>query len=247
MVEESIDRVLYIPDMYMLTTSTATIRSMDGLPVISSSQGLLNPVNIFFKTVIDYIGAAVALVVFSPFMIWAAWKIKREDGGPILFIQERTGWKGKHFRTYKFRSMYTNADEITRKLFSDPEIFASYKKGIKLKDDPRLTEIGAKIRKTSIDELPQLINVFRGEMSLVGPRPLIQSDVDMIYGERFTKKVYAAKPGLTGIWQVSGRSDLDADFRREINCYYVHNWSVWLDLAILLKTPLAVITHKGAY
>lgn len=247
MTESSVGRVLYIPDMYMLTTSAAEIRSIDGMPIISSSQGLLNPVNIAVKTIIDYIGAVIALVIFSPFMIWAAWRIWREDGRPIFFVQDRVGWKGKHFRTYKFRSMYKNADEITRELFSDPEIFADYKKGVKLKDDPRLTKTGAILRKTSIDELPQLFNVFKGEMSLVGPRPLMQSDVDMIYGERFTRKVYSAKPGLTGIWQVSGRSDLDADFRREINCYYVHNWSIWLDIAILLKTPLAVITHKGAY
>ncbi|MBQ9574431.1 MAG: sugar transferase, partial [Synergistaceae bacterium] len=218
-VERHVKTVLYIPDMYMLTVSSASIGNLDGMPAISSSQGLLNPLNLAVKTVIDYIGASIALLIFSPFMIWAAWRIKREDGGPVFFVQERVGWKGKHFMTYKFRSMYTNADEITRKLFSDPEIFAAYKKGIKLKDDPRLTKIGAVLRKTSIDELPQLFNVFRGEMSLVGPRPLMQSDVDMVYGEEFTKKVYAAKPGLTGIWQVSGRSDLDADFRREINCY----------------------------
>lgn len=246
-VEQHIGSVLYVPDMYMLTVSSASMSELDGMPVISSSQGLLNPVNIAVKTVIDYIGAVIALAVFSPFMIWAAYRIKKEDGGPVFFVQDRVGWKGKHFMTYKFRSMHINADEITKKLFSDPEIFAAYKKGIKLKDDPRQTKIGAYIRKTSIDELPQLFNVLKGEMSLVGPRPLMQSDVDIVYGEEFTKKVYAAKPGLTGIWQVSGRSDLDADFRREINCYYVHNWSVWLDIAILMKTPLAVVTHKGAY
>ena len=246
-VEEHIRTVLYVPDMYMLTTLAASIGNLDGMPVISSSQGLLNPVNIAVKTVIDYIGAAVAFAFLWPLMLLAVLAIWIEDGRPIFFVQERVGWKGKHFMTYKFRSMHKNADEITRELFSDPEIFAAYKQGVKLKDDPRLTKTGAILRKTSIDELPQLFNVLKGEMSLVGPRPLIQSDVDMIYGERFTKKVYAAKPGLTGIWQVSGRSDLDADFRREINCYYVHNWSVWLDLAILIKTPLAVISHKGAY
>ena len=144
--------------------------------------------------------------------------------------------------------MHTNADEITRKLFADPEIFAAYKEGNKMKVDPRVTKIGAFLRKTSIDELPQLLNILKGEMSLVGPRPLPQLDVDLLYSDEYVlKKVYAAKPGLTGIWQVSGRSDLDADFRREINCYYVHNWSVWLDIAILLKTPVAVISHKGAY
>ena len=129
--------------MYMLTVSAASIGNLDGMPVISSSQGLLNPVNIAVKTVIDYIGAVIALVVFSPFMIWAAWLIKREDGGPVFFVQDRIGWKGQHFRTYKFRSMYTNADEITRKLFSDPEIFAAYKQGNKMKVDPRLTKISS--------------------------------------------------------------------------------------------------------
>ena len=247
-VEQHIGKVLYVPDMYMLTVSSASMSELDGMPVISSSQGLLNPVNIAVKTVIDYIGAVIALVIFSPVMVWAAYRIKKEDGGPVFFIQDRIGWKGKHFMTYKFRSMYTNADEITKKLFSDPEIFAAYKQGNKMKEDPRQTKIGAYIRKTSIDELPQLFNVLKGEMSLVGPRPLPQIDVDLLYSdEHVLRKVYAAKPGLTGIWQVSGRSDLDADFRREINCYYVHNWSVWLDIAILLKTPLAVVTHKGAY
>ena len=246
-LEQNVNRVLYIPDMYMLTTSAASIRNVDGLPVITSSQGLLNPVNIAIKTVIDYIGAIIALIIFSPVMLWAAWRIKREDGGPVFFNQERVGWKARHFITYKFRTMYTNADEISREIFKDPEVLADYKRGIKLKDDPRLTKIGAFLRKTSIDELPQLFNVLKGEMSLVGPRPLMQSDVDMIYSGYVVKKVYAAKPGLTGIWQVSGRSDLDADFRREINCYYVHNWSVWLDIVILLKTPLAVIMKKGAY
>ena len=247
-VEDSAGRVLYIPDMFMLTTYTANIRSIDGLPVISSSQGLLNPVNVFIKTVIDYIGAVAALLVFSPLMLWAAYRIKKEDGGPVFFNRERIGWKAQRFTTYKFRTMYTDAEERTKILFKNPEILAAYKEGIKMKDDPRVTKIGAFLRKTSIDELPQLINILRGEMSLVGPRPLPQFDVDLLYSdEHILRKVYAAKPGLTGIWQVSGRSDLDAEFRRKINCYYVHNWSVWLDLAILLKTPLAVVTEKGAY
>ncbi|MBQ7266947.1 MAG: sugar transferase [Synergistaceae bacterium] len=247
-LEDITRRVIYVPNMYMLTTMSAEMRSFDGMPVISSFQGLLNPVNVTIKTIIDYIGAVIALILCSPFMLWAAWRIKREDGGPIFFIQDRIGWKGRHFRTYKFRSMHVNADEITKKLFSDPEVFNAYKEGNKLKDDPRLTKIGAFLRKTSIDELPQLFNVLKCEMSLVGPRPLTKFDVDLVYKtENVVKKVYAAKPGLTGIWQVSGRSDLDADFRRDINCYYVHNWSVWLDVAILMKTPLAVITSKGAY
>ena len=211
------------------------------------SSKLSNPVHLAVKEVIDYTGAVFALVMFSPVMVWAAWRIKREDGGPALFIQDRVGWKAEHFMAYKFRTMHMNAAEMTRELFKNPEILASYKEGVKLKDDPRLTKIGALLRKTSIDELPQLFNVLRGEMSLVGPRPLPQFDVDLLYDDVVVKKVYYVKPGITGIWQVSGRSDTDRDFRRRINLYYVANWSVWLDIAILIKTPLAVLSEKGAY
>ena len=127
------------------------------------------------------------------------------------------------------------------------EIFASYRHGIKLKDDPRVTKIGRILRKTSIDELPQLFNVLKGEMSLVGPRPLMKSDVDLAYGAYASRRIYSAKPGMTGLWQVSGRSEIDTDIRKELNLYYVHNWSVWLDIVILLKTPAAVIMKRGAY
>lgn len=247
MVEFHVRQVHYIPDMYMLTTFSASIRDVDGMPVISASQGLLNPFNRFIKSVMDYTGAILALIIFSPFMIWAAYKIKHEDGGPALFIQDRVGWKTKHFKVYKFRTMYTDADERTKILFQDKEILHDYEKGIKLKHDPRLTKTGAKLRKTSIDELPQLFNVLRGEMSLVGPRPLIQSDVNLAYGEYIAKKIYTVKPGLTGLWQVSGRSDLDRDIRREMNLYYIRNWSLWLDIVILIKTAYAVLSKKGAY
>lgn len=247
MVEFHVKQVHYIPDMYMLTTFSASIRDIDGMPVISASQGLLNPLNRFIKSVIDYAGALVALILFSPVMIWAAWRIKREDGGPALFIQDRVGWKVKHFKVYKFRTMYTDADKRTEELFKDPEILADYKKGIKLKHDPRLTKIGKLLRKTSIDELPQIFNVLRGEMSLVGPRPLMQSDVDFAYGDYVAKKIYTVKPGMTGFWQVSGRSDVDTDIRREMNLYYIRNWSLWLDIVILIRTAYAVISKKGAY
>jgi undecaprenyl-phosphate galactose phosphotransferase len=247
MVEFHVKQVHYIPDMYMLTTFSASIRDVDGMPVISASQGLLNPLNRFIKSIIDYIGAIIALIIFSPIMLWAAWRIKREDGGPALFIQDRVGWKVKHFKVYKFRTMYTDADKRTEELFKDPAILADYQKGIKLKHDPRLTKIGAFLRKTSIDELPQIFNVLKGEMSLVGPRPLIQKDVDFAYGDYIAKKIYTVKPGMTGFWQVSGRSDVDTDIRREMNLYYIRNWSLWLDIVILMRTAYAVISKKGAY
>ena len=207
----------------------------------------MNRASLAVKSLMDYTGAIVALLIFSPVMLWAAYKVRKEDGGTAMFIQDRVGWKAKHFMAYKFRTMKMNAAEITKELFTHPDIFASYKEGIKLKDDPRLTKIGAFLRKSSIDELPQFVNILKGEMSLVGPRPLLQFDVDLLYDARAVKKVYSVKPGITGIWQVSGRSDLDAEFRKEINFWYADNWSIWLDIAILLKTPIAVISKKGAY
>ena len=246
-VEFHVRQVHYIPDMYMLTTFSASIRDVDGMPVISASQGLFNPVNRAVKSVMDYTGAVIALIVFSPIMLWAAWRIRREDKGPALFIQDRVGWKTKHFNVCKFRTMYVDADRRTQELFKNSEILADYHKGIKLKHDPRLTKIGRILRKTSIDELPQLFNVLKGEMSLVGPRPLIQSDVDFAYGEDTAKKIYMVKPGMTGFWQVSGRSDVDTELRKEMNLYYIRNWSLWLDIVILLRTVYAVLSKKGAY
>ena len=247
MVEFHVRQVHYIPDMYMLTTFSAQIRDVDGMPVISASQGLLNPFNRFIKSIMDYVGAVIGIIVFSPLMLWVAYKIHKEDGGPVMFIQKRIGWQTKYFMTYKFRSMHVNADEETKKLFQDPEIKKAYEEGIKLKDDPRWTKIGAFIRRTSIDELPQLFNVLKGEMSLVGPRPLPKSDFDLLYDEYLGKKIYTVKPGLTGFWQVSGRSDVDRETRRMMNLYYIRNWSVWLDIVILMRTVQAVITGKGAY
>ena len=236
-------RVLVIPEVYTLSTPSSSAHEGGAAP----SQRLKNPANIIVKTLLDYTGAITALVIFSPVMLWAAWAIKREDGGNILFVQERVGYKTLPFKVCKFRTMYMDADERTKALFSNPEIYESYKQGIKLKDDPRVTKIGHILRKTSIDELPQLFNVLRGEMSLVGPRPLMKSDVNIAYGAYAARRIYSVKPGMTGLWQVSGRSEIDTDIRKELNLYYAHNWSVWLDIVILLKTPLAVIMKKGAY
>ena len=248
MLEERVPRVLYIPDMYMLTTSTASIRNIDGMPVISSSQGLLNPVNVFIKSVIDYVGAIIALVVFSPIMLWAAWRIKREDGGPVFFTQPRIGRGLKPFRMCKFRTMITNASEVLEELLSkDENLREEFKRDFKLKNDPRITKIGHILRNTSLDELPQLFNILKGEMSLVGPRPIEPKEVNDYYSPAEAQTMFSTRPGISGMWQVSGRSELDVESRKGMNLYYVHNWSVWLDIAILLKTPVAVISHKGAY
>ena len=248
MVESSTGRVLYIPDMYMLTTSTAEIRSVDGMPVISSSQGLLNPVNVAAKNIIDYIGATVAVVVFSPVMLWAAWRIWREDGRPILFGHERIGKNLKPFKVLKFRTMVKNAEEILQEMLKDENLRREFEEAFKFKDDKRITHIGKFLRKTSLDELPQIFNVLRGEMSLTGPRPIVQKEVDLYYGHDTAKHIFTFKPGMTGYWQVSGRNDVDNYQQRiDFDLYDIHNWSVWLDIIIIARTVREVFKGSGAY
>ncbi len=198
------------------------------------------------KRVLDVIGALFALILLSPVMIWAAIKIRREDKGPVFFTQERIGKDLKPFMTYKFRTMFMDAEARANILFRDEEIKAEYEEGAKMKTDPRLTNIGAFLRRTSIDELPQLINVLKGEMSLIGPRPLLPSDVALCYGKD-AGKVFRMKPGMTGLWQVSGRSDTDINFRRKINLYYMRKWSLCLDFWIALRTVKTVSKGEGAY
>ena len=198
------------------------------------------------KVVLDFIGAICALILLSPVMIWAAYKVRKEDKGPVFFCQERIGKDLKPFMTYKFRTMFMDAEARAQILFRDEKIKDEYEEGAKMKTDPRLTNIGAFLRRTSIDELPQLFNVLKGEMSLIGPRPLLPSDVALCYGKD-AAKVFTVKPGMTGLWQVSGRSDTDINFRRRINLYYARKWSLCLDFWIALRTVKTVSKGEGAY
>lgn len=206
----------------------------------------LRKIGRFIKAILDFVGGFFALIIFSPVMLWAAYKIHKEDKGPVFFCQERIGFHAKPFTTYKFRTMFLDAEARARILFRDDEIRRDYEEGAKLRDDPRLTKIGAFLRKTSIDELPQLLNVLKGDMSLIGPRPLTESDVALCYGKS-ARLVYRTKPGMTGLWQVSGRSDTDINFRRKINLYYVRHWSLCLDFWIAFRTVKTVAKGEGAY
>ena len=247
-VEEYIESVLYVPNMYMLTVSTATMRNLDGMPVISSSQGLLNPINRFFKTVIDYVGGVVALLLASPIMIYIAWKIKREDGGRIFFGHARVGQYLKPFKVLKFRTMVENAEEILKEMLKDENLRREFEEAFKFKDDKRITHIGKFLRRTSLDELPQIFNVLKGEMSLTGPRPIVQKEVELYYGYETARHIFSVKPGMTGYWQVSGRNDVDNYQQRiEFDLYYIHNWSVWLDIIIMIRTVKEVFNGSGAY
>ncbi|EFN7504727.1 sugar transferase, partial [Escherichia coli] len=166
--------------------------------------------------------------------------------GPAIYGHDRVGINGKTFKCLKFRSMVVNSKEILDELLkNDPKAKEEWDATFKLKNDPRITKIGAFLRKTSLDELPQLLNVLKGEMSLVGPRPIINAEL-----ERYNDQVdyyLLSKPGMTGLWQVSGRSDVDYDTRVYLDAWYVKNWSMWNDIAILLKTVIVVLKKDGAY
>ena len=199
------------------------------------------------KTAFDYILTLVGAVFISPLLVYIAYRIKKEDPGPVFFAHTRIGKDGKPFPCYKFRSMVVNSQEMLQKyLVKNPAAREEWERDFKLKDDPRVTTIGKFLRSTSLDELPQIFNVLRGEMSLVGPRPVIQEELDKYYGE--TAKLYCTvKPGITGLWQVSGRSDIGYDERVALDATYIKYRSMWGDIVILWKTIGVVLMKKGAY
>ena len=197
------------------------------------------------KRLLDFALAAVAFVCLSPFFIVLPLLIKLTSRGPVFYRQERLGLDGRTIRVWKFRSMYADADERLKKLLaSDPAIAAEWDANFKLARDPRVTPFGRFLRKTSLDELPQLFNVFAGDMALIGPRPIVADEV-AYYGDAY--RVFSSvRPGVTGLWQVSGRSNTDYARRVALDTYYVLNWSLWMDVWILVRTVYAVLLMRGA-
>ncbi|HFU6516717.1 TPA: undecaprenyl-phosphate galactose phosphotransferase WbaP, partial [Klebsiella pneumoniae] len=197
------------------------------------------------KRVFDIIGSISVIIILSPVLLYISRKVKK-DGGPAIYGHERIGKDGKPFKCLKFRSMVINSKEVLSELLeNDVAAKEEWDATFKLKNDPRVTKIGAFLRRTSLDELPQLFNVLRGEMSLVGPRPIITAEL-----ERYNEEVdyyLLSKPGMTGLWQVSGRSDVDYETRVYLDAWYVKNWSMWNDIAILFKTIDVVLKKDGAY
>lgn len=197
------------------------------------------------KRTFDVFGSLAIIALSSPLLVYIAIKVKK-DKGPAIYGHERIGKDGQTFKCLKFRSMVINSKEVLEQLLeSDLNARKEWEATFKLKDDPRITKIGAFLRKTSLDELPQLFNVLKGEMSLVGPRPIIAAEL-----ERYSDEVgyyLLSKPGMTGLWQVSGRSDVDYETRVYLDAWYVKNWSMWNDIAILFKTIGVVLKKDGAY
>ena len=198
------------------------------------------------KNLVDGIASVFVLLFASPVMAVIAVLIKLTSPGPVLYKAKRLGKNGREITVYKFRTMYADAEDKLAEIFREnPELEKEYRKKFKLKNDPRVTPLGRLLRRTSLDELPQLINVLKREMTLVGPRPIVAGEV-RYYGDNYA--VFSSvKPGITGLWQCSGRSDSSYDQRVAFDIYYVLNWSPWMDLWILLRTFFCVLTFRGAY
>ncbi|TXE52925.1 MULTISPECIES: undecaprenyl-phosphate galactose phosphotransferase WbaP [Serratia] len=213
--------------------------------ILRVSNNLAKRTSRLTKRIFDIFGSLAIMIILSPVLAFLAYMVSR-DGGKPIYGHERVGHNGKKFKCLKFRSMVTNSKEVLDELLnSDVDARAEWERDFKLKNDPRITKIGAFIRKTSLDELPQLWNVFIGEMSLVGPRPIIEDELARYAGD--VDYYYMAKPGMTGLWQVSGRNDIDYDTRVYFDAWYVKNWALWNDIVILFKTISVVLKRDGAY
>lgn len=243
-----VKRVSFVPELFGLPTSNITARGMmeEQAVVLRVQNNLARKSNRIAKRMFDIVVTICGGIFILPFMLIIAAIIYLDSGGPIIYKQKRIGKNGKEFSFYKFRSMVKNADTILEEYLSTHENEKNeWQKNFKLKNDPRVTKIGRIIRKTSIDELPQLWNVLIGDMSLVGPRPLLPNEVERYSG--YIEDYKLVLPGLTGVWQVSGRSDTTFEERVIMDSWYIHNWSVWIDIVYLLKTVLVVVKSKGAY
>jgi len=202
----------------------------------------VNAVARWVKVVGDRVVAAAALIALAPLLVAIAILVRITSPGPVLHRRRVLGLHGAAFDAFKFRTMVVNADELLR---AHPQLSAAFNANSKIRNDPRVTAVGRVLRKLSLDELPQLVNVVRGQMSLVGPR-MIAPDEAAKYGAALPKRL-SVKPGMTGLWQVHGRQEIDYTQRIALDLQYIDQWSLWLDLLILLKTIPAVLSMKGAY
>jgi Undecaprenyl-phosphate galactose phosphotransferase WbaP len=235
-----------IPDFFNITNIWMSVRDFDGILGFVASHKLKMSWNLAIKRLLDLAIVIIGGLIILPLLIVIALLVKLSSPGPVLYRHRRLGKSGKYFNAYKFRSMFLDSQDALEKLLAQsPGLRAEWEANHKLKDDPRVTLVGKFLRRTSFDEFPQLINVLKGEMSLVGPRPIVDGEVEK-YGKDFDR-IFSVKPGLTGLWQVSGRSDTDYTERVAFDTYYLQSWSVWLDLWVLLKTFGVVIKGKGAY
>lgn len=241
-------KVSFVPDIFGIPASNISARGLmeEQAIVVRVQNNLAKKSNRIMKRIFDIVATVCGGILILPILAIVAILIYIDSPGPIVFGHKRVGQGGKEFPCYKFRSMVPNAQEALEVyLKENPAAREEWERDFKLKDDPRVTRIGKFLRKTSLDELPQLWNVLVGDMSLVGPRPIVRDEI-VKYGD-YINDFYLVPPGITGVWQVSGRSDTTYEERVLMDSWYVHNWSVWIDIVYLLKTVLAVVKSKGAY
>lgn len=233
-----------VPDFHDLSMSRGLVdvTELGGIPVIGPRLNMIGGGNLLMKRALDIAGAGTALLIFGIPWLIICLLIKLDSKGPVFFVQTRVGKNHQTFPARKFRSMYVDAEQRLASLQAQNEATGPL---FKMRNDPRVTRVGRWLRRTSLDELPQLLNVLAGDMSLVGPRPPIPAEVDK-YEDWHLKRLSAA-PGMTGLWQVSGRSELPFDEMVLLDIYYIENWTLGLDIQILLRTIIAVISGRGAY
>ncbi len=240
--EEEGVKFRFMADIFNLSAARVSLANLAGVPLLTLEPVALDESKLLTKRFIDLSLTVLALPFFLPIMALIALAIKLDDGGPIFFVQERVGLKKRLFPMLKFRTMQVNAEEMLKEI---EHLNEAEGPNFKIADDPRITRVGRFLRRTSLDELPQLINVLRGDMSLVGPRPMSIRDVNL-FDKGIQRKRFSVKPGITCIWQISGRNNLPFHKWLELDLQYIDTWSLSLDLMILLKTIPVVLLRKGA-
>ncbi|MBI3977219.1 MAG: sugar transferase [Chloroflexi bacterium] len=241
-LQRSSVRFKMVPDLYEISLTRVDINDLRGVPLIGLKETSIRGANLVVKRLLDVVIAGTVLAVFAPLWLLIALLIKLDSPGPVLFKQVRAGRDGRPFVMLKFRSMQQDAEREQKELLGQNEAAGPL---FKIRQDPRRTRVGRLLRRASLDEVPQLWNILRGEMSLVGPRPPLPREVERY--EPWHRRRLSTAPGLTGLWQVSGRSELPFDEMVLLDIYYVENWSLTLDLKTLLRTLPAVLTARGAY
>ena len=241
-----VDSVKYLPDVNGTMTFSSEVQDFDGQLLIATSNDEIGLLDKFIKRLIDILAGIAGVMTLLPLMAYVKYKyVKSGDHDNIMFSQERIGKNGKLIKIYKFRSMIPNAEaELERMMEEDPKIKEEYLTNKKLKDDPRITPVGHFLRKTSLDEWPQFVNVLKGEMSFIGPRPYLPREKEDM--GQYYDSIIKLKPGVTGMWQANGRSDVEFSYRCKLDDYYYHNWSIWLDFTIMYKTVKSVVYGKGS-
>jgi exopolysaccharide biosynthesis polyprenyl glycosylphosphotransferase len=228
--------------LYELCTTGAQVSEVGFIPMMSLNRTRITGVDALMKAALDFVGALVSVVLLAPVFLIIGALVRRDSSGPVIYRRRVVGLYGRNFDAYKFRTMIPNAEAY---LEAHPELMEQWEQDGKIQDDPRITRVGRLLRRYSLDELPQLFNVLKGQMSLVGPRMITPAELS--HFGRWRHNLMTVKPGLTGLWQVSGRSDLSYEDRVRLDMQYIRNYTIWTDLRLVFNTVWTVLKGRGAY